>query len=211
MQRIGEAVCRTANKVALDMAYAVGTTDQAISKNRIRDAFVATARMLLELRQSDFSEMYEKYSLIFSRSSEQFSSGSSAWVTFLDRQSDVLHRAYLHEKTIAIVGDELCAWNGQPLDSDIFCTHLDRLEYMVNCDAEKLVHQWHVDSTKSLAERKSTFTSILSGLAVVIANITDATTDRETDPFHVSAAVVFGATLVVNGTRKMCHDCDDQR
>ena len=202
MLAIQEKVCRAANKVALNVGYAVGATGEAVSAVRLLDAFSVTADLLLELRLSNIRESYAQATKVLAGAAFEFDLSSPVWSACVAQQCELLHRANLQELTIKEIGDELSSWTFQPLDSQALNISLDQLEYVSNCEAEQLTRHWFDSDSAYLSARAKTIFRIHCGLAVLTVTLTDLSA-IESERLIPVAPAVFGATLVENGSREV--------
>ena len=206
MLAIQNKICRTANKVAVDMGYAVGTTEEAVSTAKLLDTFAVTAELLLDIRQSSIRDSYEQMTNSLARSVDSLNLAGAGWSARVSRQTDLLHQARVLEKTIEIVGDELGNWQFQPLDSEILNAALDQLEYVSVCEAEKMVRRWHEGASVCLSEQATTFSRIHYGLTVLAVTLADVPV-VDSDKLYSAVNATFGATLVVDGVARLARHC----
>ena len=192
------------------MGYGETAGQRKHADQLMHEAFGAIADLLEHIDPVRLREWFEQFRGVFSNTNSRLIDDPIAWSKFLGRQCDLLHEFHLHQKTIAVVGDEMAAWDRRPLSYDQFGSALNGLAVLVTEHTSVLARSIDEQAghTAGNPRRSLAVAHSVCGLTIVLVAIDQAIKHGDPRDKNCAAMAMFGARLTVSNVSSLCLACE---
>ena len=188
-------ICRTANKIAVQMEYLQGTSDSKQARKLALDSIIATKEGLNELDPSQLRSWCERLESVFNKHRRDLAPDPDQWKAFVGRQCDAFSEVGLHQKTILSIGNVFSDWNCEADSFGEFTSSLDCLDNLVSQQADTLTSVLIAEPEPASPSHAAIFALMHNALAVVMTGIVNACDNPDSKKIEESHVTMFGMTL----------------
>ncbi len=210
-EKLSQQSCKVANRVALTMVFAESSLNRAQSQLMVDEALTSSCELLDIIDPTALRDWFERFAEVYLDSDHRsVLEVPEVWSTFLGAQCDLLQRVGLHQKTIASLGDELAAWDRQPVSMEQFGGALDELACLMTDYSETLgtAIERQVGTESSRKRRALVFAHAVCGIAIVLVAINEASRKGDARLSACAAFATFGAGLVKRSVQRLYEVCN---
>jgi len=213
MKNLSQESCSVANRVSLSMIFAEASGQRVQAQVLVDEAFEITAQLLYDINPIELRDWFEQFSAVYKSLQSTLVDDPLTWSRFLAKTCDRLHRVGLHQKTIAVVGDELARWDRQPISLDEYGSSLDGLAALVTDYSQVLGNAIERQAgSESVRKRRAlVYSHSVCGIMIFLVAINEAIEQGDPRSTDCAAMAIFGANLTRISVDRLYEVCELSR